>query len=288
MSMGVDLNELDDTTVADVVRYFNYIAGSHFYEDINFRAGSGERFDYAIGDVVRHRIRHLVHANSFIWDAQQLEDVRGFDQDRLRDVARTIRNRVNRSLLQQLAPVVSYGNQSDAFVNGPDCLAVMLQELTVAQHFIHLQVMLFFSDQAGWQVANVLAERARAGVKVRVMADAETTKSGYYGSVAVNSSGEADFDTIARFLRDAGAEVIDSGQESYPEWEWDGRREQLAAAGVPEEFLRMQDLVQDDVQANWNVVDHRKFAVIDGVTSLIGSLNIGGHYLYNEIGRAHV
>jgi cardiolipin synthase A/B len=280
--MGLDLNELDDSTVADVVRYFNYVAGSYVYQDLNLTDSSGERFDYTIGNALRHRIRHLVHTNSFIWDAQQLETVHGFDQDKLRDFADTVRNHVNRPLLRQLAPVVSHGNQSDAFVNGPDCLRVMLQEFAAAHHYIHLQVMLFFSDQVGWQVANVLAERARAGVKVRVMADTETTKSGYYGSVAVDASGEADFNAIAKFLRDAGAQVIDSDQESYPEWEWDDKREQFAAAGVPEVFLRMQDLVQDDVQANWNVVDHRKFAVIDGVTSLIGSLNIGSHYLYSD------
>ncbi|MGY1631907.1 phosphatidylserine/phosphatidylglycerophosphate/cardiolipin synthase family protein [Geodermatophilus sp. SYSU D01186] len=114
------------------------------------------------------------------------------------------------------------------------------------------------------------------------MADGETTKSGYYGSVAVNSSGEADFSRIARFLRQAGAEVIDSDQESYWEWDWEDKRRQFAAEGVPEVFLRMQDLVQRDVEANWNVVDHRKFMVIDGRPTLIGSLNIGGNYLYGD------
>lgn len=279
--MTLDFSEFDAGTLDDVVRYLNFRAGLGVQDDPDFTTGNHLEPDYSIGATVARRIKDMVLKHGFMWDVHELEDVNGFGQDKLRDVVYTVRHRIHAALLRELAPSVTEGNQADMVLDGPDCLRVILDEISKAQHYIHVQMMLFFSDKAGLRVATALAERARAGVTVRVMADAATTKSGYYAS-AVNSSGQADFARIARDLIIAGAKVIDTDQESYWESEWSEKREVFATAGVPEVFLLMQDFVQDDVQANWNVVDHRKFIVIDGVTSLIGSLNLGGNYLYQN------
>ena len=51
--------------------------------------------------------------------------------------------------------------------------------------------------------------------------------------------------------------------------------------GVPEEFLKMQDLVQTGITTNFNVFDHRKICVFDGVSTVITGSNIANKYLYD-------
>jgi cardiolipin synthase A/B len=44
--------------------------------------------------------------------------------------------------------------------------------------------------------------------------------------------------------------------------------------------LFLQDLVESGIGKGLDIINHRKFMVIDGVTSILGSLNVGDQYLF--------
>jgi len=63
-------------------------------------------------------------------------------------------------------------------VDGHHVLPALLADLAAARREIHLSVFLFFRDPIGLEVAEVLAERARAGVDVRVLMNMGKTAMG--------------------------------------------------------------------------------------------------------------
>jgi cardiolipin synthase A/B len=48
--------------------------------------------------------------------------------------------------LRVLVPQMTQHNQVDAYVNGPDNMQVILEEIRQAERYIHLSMMLFFND----------------------------------------------------------------------------------------------------------------------------------------------
>ena len=63
------------------------------------------------------------------------------------------------------------GNSVEIFNNGTDKFKALIQDLKKAHSYIHIQYYIFNDDEIGTQVAEVLKERARAGVRVRVIYD---------------------------------------------------------------------------------------------------------------------
>lgn len=64
-----------------------------------------------------------------------------------------------------------YGTRIKIFTNGQEKFAALLEALHAARHHIHLQYYIFNDDEIGQQVKQVLIEKARAGVEVRVLYD---------------------------------------------------------------------------------------------------------------------
>lgn len=94
---------------------------------------------------------------------------------------------------QALAPLIT-GNRVQLLIDGPQTLQAMRQAIHAARHHVHLETYIFADDAIGREFRDLLLERRRAGIEVRVLYDA-------VGSL--ESSGEF-FDT----LRQAGAEVL--------------------------------------------------------------------------------
>jgi cardiolipin synthase A/B len=85
------------------------------------------------------------------------------------------------------------GNRVNVLIDGPDSYAAMLASIAEAKEWIHFENYIIRSDKAGWRFAELLAQRAREGIHVRVLYDwfgSLTTARGYW-----------------RYLRDAGCEV---------------------------------------------------------------------------------
>jgi cardiolipin synthase len=85
------------------------------------------------------------------------------------------------------------GNAVELLIDGPDSYAAMLDTIAAAKQWVHFENYIIRSDSAGWRFAELLAQRAREGIRVRVLYDwfgSLTTAGGYW-----------------RYLRDAGVEV---------------------------------------------------------------------------------
>ncbi len=85
------------------------------------------------------------------------------------------------------------GNAVDLLFDGPEAYPAMLDVIARAERWIHFENYIIRSDATGWRFAEALAAKARAGVRVRVLAD-------WLGSSATSGK-------YWRFLRAAGAEV---------------------------------------------------------------------------------
>ena len=63
------------------------------------------------------------------------------------------------------------GNHVDIFTDGPSMLYDMIREITQAKDHIHVQFYIFKDDPTGRLLRDLLIDRARQGVKVRVLYD---------------------------------------------------------------------------------------------------------------------
>ncbi|HEX2862374.1 MAG TPA: phospholipase D-like domain-containing protein, partial [Lacunisphaera sp.] len=64
------------------------------------------------------------------------------------------------------------GNRVRFLANGEESFAALEQGIREAQHCIHLMTFILGRDAVGQRIVDLLAERARAGVKVRLLLDA--------------------------------------------------------------------------------------------------------------------
>ena len=76
-----------------------------------------------------------------------------------------------RSMGVLLGPPLLGGNRVDTLVNGDQIFPAMLEAIRGARHTIDLESYIYWSGGIGQRFADALAERARAGVKVRVLLD---------------------------------------------------------------------------------------------------------------------
>lgn len=85
------------------------------------------------------------------------------------------------------------GNTVTLLVDGPVAYEAMREVIRGARHWVHFENYIIRSDDEGWEFARLLAERSRAGVRVRVQHD-------WVGSVSTRRA-------LWNFLREAGCEV---------------------------------------------------------------------------------
>ncbi|HEX5963269.1 MAG TPA: phospholipase D-like domain-containing protein, partial [Gemmatimonadales bacterium] len=85
------------------------------------------------------------------------------------------------------------GNQVHLLIDGPNTYRAMLDVIAHARQWIHFENYIIRSDAAGWRFAELLAARAREGVKVRVLYD-------WLGSFATSRG-------FWNYMRKAGVEV---------------------------------------------------------------------------------
>lgn len=258
----------------DIIDLLNYYISGGSLDQIMEEAG--EAAEYTRGALGMEAVRaYRQELGGVITEGQQLSQIPGLSRELLEQLAGAV-TRLDSDKLRALAPQTSWNNRVDPYVNGPQCLEMILEEIRKAQHYIHLSVMLFFNDRSGNLVADELLHALNRGVQVRIMVNYTLTALGYENNLEFGQ-----FSKISERLEGAGAKLLNTFNSYYSAAEWSMKREALKRQGVPESILFLQDKVQEDVEiTGLNVIDHRKFIVIDGVTSIIGSLNIGDQYTY--------
>jgi cardiolipin synthase A/B len=85
------------------------------------------------------------------------------------------------------------GNRVTLLQDGPEAFGAMLELIAEARRYLHFENYIIRDDTTGRRFAEALAERARAGVAVRVLYD-------WFGCIATRRK-------YWRFLREAGCEV---------------------------------------------------------------------------------
>ncbi len=103
------------------------------------------------------------------------------------------RAEVDRRLRRVTGAPVRTGNQLRLLQNGSETYDDWFAAIGRAEHWIHVENYIFRNDTIGTRFADALAERAAAGVAVRVLVD-------WYGSLDVPAS-------FWRTMRDAGVDV---------------------------------------------------------------------------------
>jgi len=76
-----------------------------------------------------------------------------------------------RTMSTMLGPPILAGNRTAALLNGDEIFPAMLKALRAARRTITFEMYIYWSGQVGKEFADVLSERARAGVKVHVLID---------------------------------------------------------------------------------------------------------------------
>lgn len=129
------------------------------------------------------------------------------------------------------------GNKVRLISNGEDAYSVLSEAIQNATESIHITTFILARDDTGKKILRLLSERARAGVKVRLLLDA----------VGCLRSSFA----FCNELRRSGGEVC-RFMPVFPFW---------------------------NTRNNANLRNHRKIAVFDGKTAIIGGHNIGKEYM---------
>jgi cardiolipin synthase len=270
----IDIKEWNETLQLAMVNILNYrLSGGPLDLVVE---GAGQAVDFVDTHIPHETAaRFRQELGGIFTSTEQLLDIPGVEPAALERLAYLVRE-MDLGKLNALAPQTTWHNQVDAYVNGPDCLNLILEEISRAERYLHLSVMLFFNDRAGNRIAQALIDALARGVIVRVMVDFGVTAFGYENNLQVG-----DFKSIAERLKAAGGKVIDTFHNCYSKADWPGKREELASQGVPESSLLLQDYVQEQIVTGTNVVNHRKFIAIDGITSIVGSINVGDQYLFD-------
>ncbi len=128
------------------------------------------------------------------------------------------------------------GNRLKLLATGEACFAEFVAQIRAAQHTIHITTFILGRDQTGRALVQELAQRARQGVKVRLLLD-----------------GLGSFVAAGRFcdpIREAGGFV-----------------------------RRFMPVVPLSTRHSANLRNHRKIAVFDHQTAIVGGRNMAGEYM---------
>jgi cardiolipin synthase len=140
-------------------------------------------------------------------------------------------------------------------------------------------MFLWFFDPVGEEVAAALIERARAGVKVRVLLNIEKTAMGDPFSTGEREMmrhdpsvhhDATDVKPLCQRMRGAGIEVVDT------DIDYEKERPHL-----PPRLASIAAQIRATVDLSALHVDHRKIVVIDGQIGYCGGANIGAQYMYH-------
>jgi cardiolipin synthase len=132
------------------------------------------------------------------------------------------------------APVA--GNRLTLLTTGVATYEEMERQIRSARHVIHITTFILGHDDTGRRIIALLAERARAGIKVRLLLDS-------VGCMFIGHS-------FTAALREAGGEVV-----------------------------RFMPVLPFTSRGSANLRNHRKIAVFDHTTAIIGGHNLAQEYM---------
>lgn len=134
---------------------------------------------------------------------------------------------------------ITNNNKLELLSSGRKKFASLFSEIKKAKHHVHLEYFNFRNDSIGNALFNLLAQKAQQGVEVRAMFDA-------FGNMSNNKPLKKQ---QLKQLREEGIEIVNFDPITFPYVNHVASR------------------------------DHQKIAVIDGITSYTGGMNIADYYI---------
>ena len=164
--------------------------------------------------------------------------------------------------LERLDPLVDgHDNAVDLLIDGGEFFPLLRSHLAAAQHTIAVQSFILTDDSTGRSIAEILKERARAGVAVRVLID---------------GSGD-------RMTRDYKADLRAGGVELIVQHKYltgFGNSLKRIPGKIFGFFKRLFGGSRPEPQERRGLFnhDHRKITVVDGQVAFIGGMNLAREY----------
>ncbi len=195
-------------------------------------------------------------------------------------------------------PRVVRGTRARALIDGPETLAHIEDAIRGARHSVHVEMMLWFADETGERIADLLIKKAEQGVPVRVLVDQRTTETTHtltaLHGLWLRYLRRVPTEEKRRVLAHIDAEVeLEKRRGAVGPLVKRMRRTanlRLRVSSFPLVFLRpppdsdapaaYQALAEARPWFNYARVDHRKMVVVDGKTAFLGGMNIGREYLH--------
>ncbi len=106
-------------------------------------------------------ISNIAHAQT-----KALNEKEWQEDDVLKETERIIQLQLNNS-----ESVITYGNKVSLLNNGDQKFDCLIEELKKAKHFIHLQYYIFSQDTIGNTIKDILIQKVKEGVEVRMIVD---------------------------------------------------------------------------------------------------------------------
>ncbi len=106
-------------------------------------------------------ISNIAHAQT-----KALNEKEWQEDDVIKETERIIQLQLNNS-----ESVLTYGNKVTLLNNGEEKFDCLIEELKKAKNFIHLQYYIFSQDSIGNTIKNILIQKAKEGVEVRMIVD---------------------------------------------------------------------------------------------------------------------
>lgn len=131
------------------------------------------------------------------------------------------------------------GNALKLLPTGEEEYALLTKHILEAKHTIHITTFIFKADESGKKIVELLAKRAREGIKVRVLLDA-------VGCLFSSMN-------LMNPIRDAGGEVG-----------------------------RFMPVIPFSSSGSANLRNHRKIAIFDHATAILGGRNIAKEYMGSD------
>ena len=169
---------------------------------------------------------------------------------------------------------------AELLLDGHRILPSLLADLRAAEREIHVSIFLFFRDPIGLEIADVLMERARAGVRVRVLLNVEKTAMGDPFSTGeremIAHDPSIDYDPLdvtplCVAMTHAGVQVIDSNIDY----------DRVIEIANPR-LRSLAEQIRGSIEVDALHIDHRKIVIVDGRVAYCGGANIGAQYLYHH------
>ncbi len=164
-------------------------------------------------------------------------------------------------------------------VDGHAILPSLLDDLRAAERVIHVSMFLFFRDPIGEEIAAVLCERARSGVRVRILLNVEKTalgdpfSTGERRMMAADPSvpyDPTDVRPLCEEMQAAGVEVTNTNIDYDAE-----------LPGASPHLIAIAAQIREGIAVDDLHVDHRKLIVIDGRVAYTGGANVGAQYMFH-------